>query len=108
MRRAHVQVLKHGWVPNAHTTQHYTDTDTRTHLLTLLKEPEERGECANVEGVGGDAHNVVEDARELAKEGADVLGTLRHLNVQQLLNRKRVRLCTGWSGVRWSGVEWSE
>ncbi len=38
------------------------------HLLPLLEEPEEGGDTANVQDVGPDAHDVVQDARHLAKE----------------------------------------
>lgn len=41
---------------------------------------------------------MVEDASNFAKHGTDVLGTLRNLNIQQLLNRKREALLVGHHG----------
>lgn len=36
-----------------------------SHLLSFLKHPEERSHGANVEGVCGDGHDVVQDASHL-------------------------------------------
>lgn len=36
-----------------------------THLLSFLKHPEERSHGANIEGVCGDGHDVVQDASHL-------------------------------------------
>ena len=37
------------------------------HLLAFLEQPEERGDAANVQDVGADTHDVVQDPSQLAK-----------------------------------------
>eukprot|EP01137_Pigoraptor_chileana_P034030 Opistho-2@25945 len=58
------------------------------HLLAFLKQPEERCESTNVECVGGDGHNVVENPGNLGKQDTNVLSTKGDLDIQQLLHRK--------------------
>lgn len=38
------------------------------HLLPLLKHPEERCHGTDVQGVGGDCHDVVQKSRQLTEE----------------------------------------
>ena len=38
------------------------------HLFALLKEPEEGGDAADVEDVGSDGHQVVQDSGHLAEQ----------------------------------------
>ena len=40
-------------------------------LLPLLEEPEEGGDAANVEDVGADTHDVVQDAGQLSEQHPD-------------------------------------
>jgi hypothetical protein len=47
---------------------------------------------SNVEDVRADAHDVVENARELGEHHPDVLGAQRHVNIQQLLHCQRIAL----------------
>ena len=47
---------------------------------------------SNIQDVGADAHDVIEDARQLAKQNPNVLGPQRHVNVQQLLHCQGVAL----------------
>jgi hypothetical protein len=50
------------------------------------------GRTSNVEDVRADAHDVVENARELGEHDTDVLGAQRHVNIQQLLHCQRIAL----------------
>eukprot|EP00053_Salpingoeca_punica_P008372 m.75267 g.75267 ORF g.75267 m.75267 type:complete len:437 (+) comp14572_c0_seq1:246-1556(+) len=68
------------------------------HLLALLEHPEERRGGADVEGVCGDGHDVVEQAGDLGEESADVLGAERDLDVEQFLHGERVGLLVGHHG----------
>jgi hypothetical protein len=47
---------------------------------------------SNIEDVGADAHDVVENARELGEHHPDVLGAQRHVNIQQFLHCQRITL----------------
>jgi hypothetical protein len=47
---------------------------------------------SNVEDVRADAHDVVENARELGEHHPDVFGAQRHVNIQQLLHCQRIAL----------------
>jgi len=67
-------------------------------LLTLLETPQERSQGTNIHGVGEDRHEVVQDTGDLAEQGTDPLGTLRNLNVEQLLNSQRETLLVGHHG----------
>uniref|UniRef100_A0A8W7PRP2 Uncharacterized protein n=1 Tax=Anopheles coluzzii TaxID=1518534 RepID=A0A8W7PRP2_ANOCL len=62
------------------------------HLLALLEQPEEGREGADVQRVRTDRHDVVQDARDLREQHADVLGPQRDVDVEQLLDRERVAL----------------
>lgn len=55
-------------------------------LLTFLKEPQEGRESTQVQTTRGNGHNVVKDASDLSKHGANVFGTRRNVNIQQLLD----------------------
>ncbi|KAI3486306.1 hypothetical protein L1887_50200 [Cichorium endivia] len=64
-------------------------------LLTLLERPQEGRQTTDVHDVREHRHAVVEDARDLAKHGADPLGALGHLDVEQLLDGARVAQLVG-------------
>ena len=55
-------------------------------LLALFETPEEWGECADVHGVREDGHEVVEDAGDFTKHGADPFGTLRDFDVEEFFD----------------------
>ena len=55
-------------------------------LFTLLEPPQERRQGANIHGVGEYRHEMVQNTGNLAKQGANPLGTVGNLNVQQLLD----------------------
>jgi len=74
-------------------------------LFALLEAPQERREGADVHGVREDGHEVVEDARDLAKQGADPLCALGDLNVEQLLDGERVALLVRHHGHVVESVE---
>ena len=57
--------------------------------LALLEPPQERRHRADIQGVGGDVQQMVEDARDLVEQHADVLAARRHLEAEQLLDRQR-------------------
>ena len=44
------------------------------HLLAFLEEPEEGGQTSDVEDVGADAHDVVQNTGHLTEQHSDVLG----------------------------------
>lgn len=81
------------------------DDITDHELLTLLETPQERCQSANVHGVGQDRHQMVQDTGDLAEQGTNVLGTIRDLNVQQLLNSEGVALLVGHHGDVVQSVE---
>ena len=59
-------------------------------LLALAERVEEHRHRAEVERVGSDPHEVVQDARDLVEHGADVLRADRRLDAEQLLDRAHV------------------
>ncbi len=58
--------------------------------LALLEAPERRGERAGVHREGRDVQQVVEDARDLGEQHADVLAALGRGDAQQLLDGERI------------------
>lgn len=67
-------------------------------LFSLLETPQERRQRTDVHGVGQDRHEVVQDARDLAKQGPDPLGSLGDLDVQELLDGEGEALLVGHHG----------
>merc|ERR1719150_3148652 len=61
-------------------------------LLPLLEEPEEGRDAANVEDVGADTHDVVQDAGQLSEQHPDVLGPQRDVDIEELLHGEAVGL----------------
>lgn len=51
-------------------------------LLSLLKHPEEGGHGTEVEGVRGDAHDVVQDASQLSEQNCKQSTEHTHTTVQ--------------------------
>lgn len=74
-------------------------------LLTLLETPQERCQSTDIHGVGQDGHEMVQNPGDLAKHGADVLGTDGDVDVQQLLNGQREALLVGHHGDIVEAVE---
>lgn len=67
-------------------------------LLTLFETPEQRRQSTNIHGVGSDRHEMVEHTRDLTEHCSDPLRTFRDIDVEQLLNSKRVALLVGHNG----------
>lgn len=74
-------------------------------LLSLLETPQEGRQGANIHGVREDGHKVVQDSGDLAKQGADELGSLGDLDVEQLLDSQREALFVGHHGDVVEAVE---
>lgn len=74
-------------------------------LLSLLETPQERCQCTNVHGVGEHGHEVVQDTCDLAKQGANPLGALGDLDVEELLDSQGEALLVGHHGHVVEAVE---
>jgi hypothetical protein len=61
-------------------------------LLTLLETPQERCQSTNVHGVGKNRHEVVQNTGDLSEQSTNPLGSLRNIDVKQLLNSQREAL----------------
>ena len=59
-------------------------------VLALAEAVEERGHAADVERVGAEPQQVVQDPRDLVEHHADVLRALGHFDPEQPLDRKAV------------------
>ena len=58
--------------------------------LALLEAPQRRRQRADVHGERRDVQQMIQDARDLGEQHADVLAALRRRDAQQLLDRQRV------------------
>ena len=69
-------------------------------LLALLEAPQRRRDGADVERVGRDVEQVVQDAGDLGEQHADVLGARRRRDAEQLLDAPARRRAPGTSARR--------
>ena len=67
-------------------------------VLALTETIQEDGHGADIQGMGGEPHQVVQDARDLVEQGADVLGALRRLHPQQLLDGPHIAVLVAHHG----------
>ena len=58
-------------------------------LLALLETPEERRDRADIEREGGEVQEMIEDARDLGEQNADIFGARRRLDPEQFLDGER-------------------
>ena len=67
-------------------------------ILALAEAVEEDAHGADVERMGGEPHQVVQDARDLVEQRADVLRALRHLDAEQLLDGAHIAVLVAHHG----------
>jgi len=88
VQQAGRQVVRHTTrthIRSVHTSTR--DTLVKLHdLFTLLQTPHEGRQTTHIHNVREHGHAVVRDTRKLTVQRTDPLGTLRHLDVEQLLH----------------------
>ncbi|WPK23943.1 hypothetical protein PUMCH_001193 [Australozyma saopauloensis] len=67
-------------------------------LLSLLETPQERSQTTHIHNVGQHRHTVVQHTGDLTKQGTDILGSQRNLNIKKLLHSKREHQLVGHHG----------
>ena len=67
-------------------------------ILALAKSVEENGHGPDVEPVGAEPHQVIQDPGDLVEHHSDVLGTQRRLDAEQPLDRHHVGVLVAHHG----------
>ena len=61
-------------------------------LFANFEEPDVRRHRPNIHHMGAEIQAVIEDAGELCKQHADILGAERHFEIEQLLDRQHIAM----------------
>jgi len=77
-------------------------------FLPLFEPPEKRGKSPQIQGMGGNGHEVIENSGDLTKDHPNVLGPNRWLRINQLLHGQRVGMLLGHHGNIVQAVEIGE